>query len=191
MRKGMMKGSGKKGYHNVIGKDPMVHSQSAKGIKQPQKLPMAQKTLTYLRQDEWGRDVYKDKETGRIWKMTDGRPTSISKDGEPCCPMRKDIKVTYENNPVAKDKFSDLQDVSWIALSRPWLGGYSAITKDSMSVSASFFEPQDLFDLAKKFNIKEISLASDWSKWGEKGYGQKVSIEKAIKLSKLDKPKVV
>jgi hypothetical protein len=40
MRKGMMKGSGKRGYHNIIGKDPMVHSQSAKGIKQPQKVPM-------------------------------------------------------------------------------------------------------------------------------------------------------
>jgi hypothetical protein len=37
MRKGMMVGSGKRGYHNVIGKDPAVHSQSAKGIKQPQK----------------------------------------------------------------------------------------------------------------------------------------------------------
>jgi len=38
MRKGMMKGSGKRGYHNKIGKDPMVHSQSAKGIKQPQRI---------------------------------------------------------------------------------------------------------------------------------------------------------
>jgi hypothetical protein len=35
MRKGMMLGRGK-GYKNVIGKDPMVHRQSAKGIKQPQ-----------------------------------------------------------------------------------------------------------------------------------------------------------
>jgi len=34
-RKGMMLGKGS-GYKNVIGKDPMVHSQSAKGIKQPQ-----------------------------------------------------------------------------------------------------------------------------------------------------------
>jgi len=34
-RKGMMVGKGS-GYKNVIGKDPMVHSQSAKGIKQPQ-----------------------------------------------------------------------------------------------------------------------------------------------------------
>jgi len=38
-RKGMMVGKGKKGYHNVISKDPMVHSQSARGIKQPQRLP--------------------------------------------------------------------------------------------------------------------------------------------------------
>jgi len=39
MRKGMMVGKGKKGYHNVIGKDPIVHSMSAKGIKQPQRTP--------------------------------------------------------------------------------------------------------------------------------------------------------
>jgi len=38
MRKGMMVGKGKKGYHNVIGKDPIVHSMSAKGIKQPQRV---------------------------------------------------------------------------------------------------------------------------------------------------------
>ena len=34
-RKGMMKGRGR-GYKNVVGKDPLVHSQSAKGMKQPQ-----------------------------------------------------------------------------------------------------------------------------------------------------------
>jgi len=37
-RKGMMKGKGR-GYKNVIGKDPYVHSQSARGIKQPQRIP--------------------------------------------------------------------------------------------------------------------------------------------------------
>lgn len=36
-RKGMMVGTGS-GYKNVVGKDPMVHSQSSKGIKQPQPL---------------------------------------------------------------------------------------------------------------------------------------------------------
>ena len=34
-RKGMMVGKGS-GYKNVVGRDPSVHSQSAKGIKQPQ-----------------------------------------------------------------------------------------------------------------------------------------------------------
>jgi hypothetical protein len=45
MRKGMMKDSGKRGYHNIIGKDPMVHSQSAKGIKQPQKAGFLDRVL--------------------------------------------------------------------------------------------------------------------------------------------------
>ena len=37
-RKGMMVGKGKKGYHNVVPKDKVVHSQSAKGRKQPQRI---------------------------------------------------------------------------------------------------------------------------------------------------------
>ena len=37
-RKGMMVGKGKKGYHNVVPKDKVVHSQSARGIKQPQRI---------------------------------------------------------------------------------------------------------------------------------------------------------
>lgn len=37
VRKGMMIGKGS-GYKNVIGKDPKVHSQSAQGIKQPQRV---------------------------------------------------------------------------------------------------------------------------------------------------------
>jgi hypothetical protein len=36
-RKGMMVGSGKSGYYNITGRDPMVHAMSAKGIKQPQR----------------------------------------------------------------------------------------------------------------------------------------------------------
>ena len=33
-----MVGKGKKGYHNVVPKDKVVHSQSARGIKQPQRI---------------------------------------------------------------------------------------------------------------------------------------------------------
>ena len=39
-RKGMGQGKGK-GYKNIIGKDPMVHSQSAKGVKQPQNINLS------------------------------------------------------------------------------------------------------------------------------------------------------
>ena len=46
-RKGMMVGKGKKGYHNVIGKDPYVHSQSARGIKQPQKVRYIHESMKY------------------------------------------------------------------------------------------------------------------------------------------------
>jgi apolipoprotein D and lipocalin family protein len=38
MRKGLTKGSGRIGYYNIIAKDPMVHRQSAMGIKQPQQV---------------------------------------------------------------------------------------------------------------------------------------------------------
>jgi hypothetical protein len=41
IRKGMTKGSGRKGYYNIIGIDPKVHSMSAKGMKQPQKVRVA------------------------------------------------------------------------------------------------------------------------------------------------------
>jgi len=37
----MMVGSGRQGYYNVTGRDPMVHSLSARGIKQPQRAFMA------------------------------------------------------------------------------------------------------------------------------------------------------
>jgi len=37
MRKGLGKGSGK-GYKNILGYDPRVHSDSRRGIKQPQKI---------------------------------------------------------------------------------------------------------------------------------------------------------
>lgn len=38
MRKGMGRGRGK-GYKNIMGRDPRIHSMSAKGQKQPQRIP--------------------------------------------------------------------------------------------------------------------------------------------------------
>jgi hypothetical protein len=59
MRKGLTKGSGRIGYYNVIAKDPMVHRQSAMGIKQPQRAvmpticPMPETTIA-----QWVRQHY-------------------------------------------------------------------------------------------------------------------------------------
>jgi hypothetical protein len=55
MRKGLTKGSGRIGYYNVIAKDPMVHRQSARGIKQPQsggKYTAVAPTLNRLTENE-------------------------------------------------------------------------------------------------------------------------------------------
>jgi hypothetical protein len=53
MRKGMGKGQGK-GYKNLTGRDPKVHSMSAKGMKQPQRMAMAKinKSLTLSQAQE-------------------------------------------------------------------------------------------------------------------------------------------
>jgi hypothetical protein len=48
VRKGMGKGKGR-GYKNLMGKDPRVHSDSAKGRKQPQKLTFAQRFIPAFR----------------------------------------------------------------------------------------------------------------------------------------------
>ncbi len=56
-RKGMMVGSGKRGYHNIISKDPKVHSDSAKGRKQSQRInttPKIPQRIIYARVDRIG-----------------------------------------------------------------------------------------------------------------------------------------
>lgn len=41
IRRGFLKGSGRKGYYNALPKDPKIHSDASKGIRQPQRLPPA------------------------------------------------------------------------------------------------------------------------------------------------------
>ena len=51
VRRGMGKGQGK-GYKNLAGKDPMVHSQSARGMKQPQRVNIPIQTKPKLTEEE-------------------------------------------------------------------------------------------------------------------------------------------
>ena len=59
-RQGLMKGNGK-GYKNGRGKDPYVHSQSARGIKQPQRIPQNIKDNAWVvrkkKGDEFASDI--------------------------------------------------------------------------------------------------------------------------------------
>jgi len=65
MRKGMGKGTGK-GYKNLVGTDKRIHSMSARGIKQPQKMnPVLSKPKLY---DELYREKYFNISVSRDYK---------------------------------------------------------------------------------------------------------------------------
>jgi len=71
-RKGMMVGSGKRGYHNIIGKDPKVHSDSAKGRKQPQRVPkFIRNGKIYGHGSEWRPSPMKDRELAKVIRNLD------------------------------------------------------------------------------------------------------------------------
>lgn len=65
---------------------------------------MMKKTLEYIGNDSWCRPVYKD-ENGKLWKDTSmgrfkGKPYLCSAlnnefDGEPDCPIKSTIEVTF------------------------------------------------------------------------------------------------
>ncbi len=60
VRKGMGKGTGK-GYKNLMGSDKKIHSQSARGIKQPQRInPITNKKLEkdIIFRDYFGKPIY-------------------------------------------------------------------------------------------------------------------------------------
>lgn len=49
--------------------------------------------VQHIGEDEWGRKIYKQIDTLRRYKEVDGQLYTYSKDGEPDCPIDKDIKV--------------------------------------------------------------------------------------------------
>lgn len=99
-RKGLGKGKGK-GYRNMIPKDPKVHSDAGRGVKQPysqstrlkaipkKKMP----TLEVFRTgtDYFGRPVYSDNR-GNTFKEVEGVMHKVTREGEPDSPVRRNIK---------------------------------------------------------------------------------------------------
>jgi len=100
-RKGLMKGKGK-GYKNVIGKDPYVHSQSARGIKQPQKINVTLKRVCYGRED-----TPVDK---REYTMGAGQPVGTIKEFEEHF-KDKDVKFNIEGETDSQrlERYANLE----------------------------------------------------------------------------------
>jgi hypothetical protein len=49
------------------------------------------KSLVRLENDNWGRKVFRNPKTGSIFKDVDGKLYNVTKEGEPDCPLKKQI----------------------------------------------------------------------------------------------------
>ena len=60
-------------------------------------------TLKRLKNDEWGRMVFKNISTGQIFKDVDGVLHNITKMGEPDCPLKnQDWHIIYQEKEEDK-----------------------------------------------------------------------------------------
>ncbi len=100
VRKGMGKGTGK-GYKNIVGVDSRIHSQSAKGIKQPQRInPIINKTNKFNNVIDVSLYL---KGTGlRAVEVGDGRFRLMGSEN--------DIYETFNLNDVTKSSFKTIKD---------------------------------------------------------------------------------
>lgn len=48
-----------------------------------------------LGEDRWGRNLYRNVSTGSIYAMVDDRLHTTTEDGEPDCPLKKDLDITF------------------------------------------------------------------------------------------------
>lgn len=46
-----------------------------------------------IKEDEWGREVYQNVSSGQIYKKVDEVLHTTTKNGEPDCPLRKDLEI--------------------------------------------------------------------------------------------------
>lgn len=116
MRKGLGKGKGK-GYKNILmGKDPKIHSQSAKGMKQPQKLSPRVQALLKKNPSLRNKSFKQLQKSGVFLKYqadSDGDGVPNIKDCKPLDVKRhKDMEVkeiefdpSVEKEPTKTEKF--------------------------------------------------------------------------------------
>jgi len=105
MRKGMGKGTGK-GYKNLVGTDKRIHSMSAKGIKQPQRINTVKfinpNILTKL-DKEWMDTL----DGNEIWTNAFGE-----RFGERVCVGINNRQITHKGQKFTptKKEFKELKD---------------------------------------------------------------------------------
>jgi len=106
-RRGKGKGKGK-GYKNLMGKDPVVHRQSAKGIKQPQRIPHIPNIRTNNVPSGWY--TLMDKNELSVYKsLTENKEVHIGNDKNRLPAMKNDLwRVNF-----VEDNYSSPSD-SWV-----------------------------------------------------------------------------
>jgi len=178
-RKGMMVGKGKKGYHNVTGKDPMVHSQSAKGIKQPQRINIMRvpygnaKTPIHLRE----------------YQMGFGQPVGTIKEFEDFF-KGKDVKLNVDMTMAEKKqitKKSKLKDTDKDGVGDVLDCDPKDPTKQDLKESyqkVKQFTKEKVVPFAKK----EYGVAKEFTKKKLEERREKQELRKEESLRKIDHP---
>ena len=104
-RKGMGKGMGK-GYKNLVGKDKKVHSDSAKGRKQPQKIYTRP---PFIKDGKLNTDAYfEDEKTGEVF-LKDKYKKKEKKKSYPKCDLNHERE--YDDNGEIFTRWVDDEEI--------------------------------------------------------------------------------
>jgi len=107
-RKGMGRGQGK-GFKNIIGLDPKTHSNSARGIKQPQKLSPRVQNMLKKNPSLENKSFKELQKKGVFLKFqadSDGDGVVNIKDCKPLDPKKQDFKQTFAKVKVFGKKIA-------------------------------------------------------------------------------------
>ena len=163
MRKGMGRGRGK-GYKNIQGGDPKVHSQSAKGRKQPQKLSPRVEAMLKNNPNLKNKSFKQLQKSGVFLKYqadSDGDGVPNIKDCKPLDVKRhKDLEVKeIEFDPSVEDptKFQRLKGRAGALAGRGFRAG-KELAKTQLQELKKKKEEQKIKELEKVKTPKAIEL---------------------------------
>jgi len=189
-RKGLMKGKGR-GYKNVIGKDPYVHSQSARGIKQPQRInPLVTKGKWNVSRT-FGSDIpigkirfepfYFDENDKLIKGERYGE--IMSREEADKFALKKGYLQPFESTKQFKklNSFKDTFRPKMVELTGDFLDKYDVRTK-SIWIDESDFEKYSPQQLRNKYNFISVNKADYVDRLTKKKIKQIVKPNKKVIL---------